>query len=111
MSEAKTPKEVLQAMEWMLENVGWTRAVAYRNKDGIEIDYDDTNLLMMSLGSMCLLGAENLVEANEAIKSDARRIFLDANKVPGLVWFNDLLARDKEDVIQALRKAIKKASK
>jgi cation transport ATPase len=111
MAKAKTGVEVLQAMEWIIDNVGWCQGALFRDKGG-QIIYGLTKDQYTRIGSVCLTGAMRLVDAKEGTAIyDAIVLFKDANKNLGFVRFNDEPKRTKEQVIAALRKAIKKGSK
>ena len=109
MAKAKTPVEVLKAMEWIITNVGWCQWVTYRDKTGRFIGEDD-EIDASKLGSVCLSGAMLLTNANWQAIIRATELFREVNKI-GMVAFNDAPGRTKKQVINALRKAIKKGSK
>lgn len=102
MSKAKTVDEVLTAVEWMLENVGWSQGRSYRDAHGMPLDSGGVDI--SKIGSMCLVGAINLVEVeNREILSRAARLLNTVNH--GIVVFNDYPGRTKEEVIAGIRKA------
>src|ERR1700674_1976670 len=108
MSQAKTAKEVLQAMEWIVSNIGWTQGTMYRNRNGEGIS--PNQIQEMGLSSVCLYGAFRLVEADLVLRREAQAIFWQSNFLPNgsamdFVRFNDAPGRTKEEVISALRKA------
>lgn len=106
MSKAKSVKELLTAAEWVLKNVGWTKGYMALNKDnGVFIEDDYSNL-----GSVCLLGAFSVVDiSHPELFSKAVAHFKQVNNIYSISYFNDDKTRTKEQVLAAVRKAIKAA--
>ena len=110
--KAKSPKQVLIAAKWMLENVGWCKGnyVSYKDSIGLEIE------------SLCILGAINRVEIDEdkvGIHSAAKSMIWELIKKQkqnsslhmdsAIGTWNDESKRTKKEVIQLLNKAIAQA--
>lgn len=104
--KAKTTKEVLKAVEWLLTNVGWCQGFNYRDTGGRSRYIDEIDQDPKMLGSMCILGAFELVEANPRQIEVARKHFKTVNYINYVSDFNDDKKRTKEEVLAAVRKAI-----
>jgi hypothetical protein len=102
--KAKTVKEVLTAVEWMLTHIGWTQGISYRDGGGISLYRDPDNIPQIK--SMCLGGAFDLVEVeNNLLRTQAICHFNSVNYILNHVRFNDSPNTTKNMVIAALRKA------
>ena len=113
MSQAKTITQVLQAAKYIIEEVGWSQSAFFRDLQGhaiiggqeaVEADYTQ-------LGSVCLEGAINLVEADPELKSQTLEILgnMTRNKYgrySSVLWFNDSVSTTKQDVVALLDQAI-----
>lgn len=114
MSKAKNATEVLQAAEWIIDNIGWTQYASFRDKIGLSIGGEASTELdkrfYHSVASVCLTGAINLVNASKASKAEAlARLRLDINIDDGaLMDFNDEPGRTKEQVLAVVQEAIKR---
>jgi hypothetical protein len=107
--KAKTPKQVLQAVEWMITNVGWTQGTNYRDKNGKAISTAFVDSHPIKIGSMCLRGALNLVETDSPNARNIAKELIYKSIPMSITGFNDVPLRTKEQVIEAIHKAIKKA--
>jgi len=112
MSQAKSVKQVLQAAEWIIQNVGWSQFANFRDKNGQVAGYvsklSDSDYA--NLGSVCLNGAVQLVKANYALKLKAL-VLLDAAAGKGcgfssITAFNDLSSTTKNKVLSMIRRVI-----
>lgn len=118
MAQAKNSTEVLKAVKWILTNIGWTKGNNYLDTLGKPLDH--TGLLSEDLypkvGSVCLNGALNLVEADNATKEISRTLLLSEidrttnNHYETITSFNDR-SYSKEDVLALLDRAIKRSAK
>jgi hypothetical protein len=113
MSQAKTSTEVLKAVEWILENVGWSQSANFRDKDGQTIGSCVSQRLdpeqAHKLGSVCLNGALLLVETTRENYDAARARLIKAlpNHLRTVMGFNDNEKTTKDKVLKVVRKAIK----
>jgi hypothetical protein len=110
--KATTVKEVLVAMRWIIDNVGWCQGALYTDKSGdkhnIIPPYD--TVLKDDISGVCLSGAWYLVECdNEKVKDNALNI-LNSLTSYGMIVYNDSFCRTKEQVLALLDKAIKQAT-
>jgi hypothetical protein len=109
--KAKTVKEVLVAMEWIIDHVGWTRGVMYRRKDGGHCSSSKEALdNAQNLDGVCLVGANNLVETEDngyVLKREANNHLRNSINITSLITFNDRFALNKQEVLEAIRKAIR----
>src|ERR1700727_201819 len=106
--KAKTAKEVLVAVKWILENVGWCKGSNARYKNGVKYCLLKAIQRPDMIGSCCINGAIQLVEANENIRFRAERLIsrvLPKNNA-GVIQFNDSKNTTKQDIIDVLNKAI-----
>jgi hypothetical protein len=112
--KAKTVKEALIAVEWMLENIGWCQNDYYQDKEGNGIPpYNVHDFGPQLVGSMCLKGAIDLVVADPHVR-DALYIQLHGTinckmKNMSICQFNDLPSTCKEDILGLVKQAIRRA--
>jgi hypothetical protein len=121
--QAKSVKQVLKAVEWILLNVGWTKFANFRDKDGQAIGWAiDDNLDPMrypdldpmrypDLGSVCINGAVQLVNCSYKLKANALHL-LDESVPEGIgsaMSLNDSENSTKEVMVKLVRRAIRKA--
>jgi hypothetical protein len=110
MSKATTVKEVLQAVEWILTEVGWTQHTCWRDANGNSIDVIGKPEKIPEVSCACLLGAFDLVKVKQQVRMDAMSLFRDTNNIVlTITIFNDYPKRTKAQVLRAVRKAIKAA--
>jgi hypothetical protein len=115
--QAKTVKQGLIAVKWMLKNIGWCQQRYYQDSEGENLGlYDVQNFLSSAkkVCSMCLEGAIELVEVDdERVRGgmyDALDAVLDARYGKGnLTRFNDLKSTSKGDVLDVVDQAIKES--
>lgn len=117
--EAKTVKEGLIAIKWMLENIGWCQNGYYRDKGGARLDMSGVSIYTSTakkVHSMCLEGALELVEVDDERVRGGMYDALDAALAPrygeeeaSLIKFNDDVSTKKKDVIRLLNTTIKQA--
>lgn len=119
--KAKTVKEALIAVKWMLENIGWCQQRFYQDSKGRSLGLDNVHnfnsfLSAMKVCSMCLEGAIELVEVDDECVRGGMYDALDAALAPrygedevSLIKFNDDVSTKKKDVIRLLNTAIKQA--
>jgi hypothetical protein len=103
---ATTTKEVLIAARWILANVGWCQGAWFRNKRGTP------TIPSNQVGSACILGALQLVEADPFARIGAKELLLKfvPNEACTLSGFNDTVGRTKKEVLTLFDRAIKKAT-
>lgn len=112
--KARTVKQALDAIAWMLQHVGWCQGVAYRNQFGTSIDQEDINKDNLPT-CMCIAGAWGLVEyANPSIKnktlSSLNQAALEMANVYSVIRFNDGSNRTLADMLEMIEIAKKPAS-
>lgn len=102
MAQAKNSTEVLKAVKWMLENIGWTQNHSYQ--------YDDET---GKITAMCISGAIRQVEALPQHRDRAmqRLNALVPAKMGHAVTFNDHEKTTKKMVINLINRALRKGSK
>lgn len=108
MRQAGTVKEVLQAVEWILNNVGWSQGYSFRDREGYMM-FPVFEEHYPAIGSVSLGGAFKLVETEPKLKTDAINHFVNSNSLYGLVHFNDAMGRTKEEVLEAVGNAIQRS--
>lgn len=96
---AKTVKEVLIAIKWILENIGWCKGTWSKYLNGKPVAF-------------CLSGACNTVEPEygwliEDARQAMRDVIYDVAPNRDIASFNDSTLTTKKDVIRMLDKAIK----
>lgn len=97
MSQAKTAKEVLVAVHWIIKNHGWVQRKASSTENGKH--------------SFCLVGALNSVVTDPMVERDARKVlYAILGKDDSIICWNDRPGRTKNQVLGLLRKAIKVAT-
>jgi hypothetical protein len=111
--KATTPKEVLVATKWILTHYDWCQGSWYKAADDKSISSRAIIEGDVQLKSCCLDGALGLVDcdinaayikANDLLEQDEAVHGMD-----GLVHWNDTKGRTKNEVINLLNRAIKKA--
>jgi hypothetical protein len=108
--KATTPKEVLIATKYILDNVGWCQGNAWQNKEGERIrDKQDVLSGKSTLGACCLIGAISLVECDDLSRGEALRSIIEDVNTVAVSW-NDSPGRTKRQVITMLNQVIKKVS-
>jgi hypothetical protein len=111
MRPAKTVKEVLKAVEWILTNIGWCRGACFRDKEGQTMGSVVNNKSIQPedydrLGAVCITGALGLVEAEPDLVFEARKRLYEAAGME-VMSYNDEVATSKQQMINLVRKAIK----
>lgn len=111
--KAKTPKEVLIAAKWIINNVGWCQESLVRDKQGAWMDLippTPSNPDVAKVGAVCLYGSLALVETDEPIRDQATDLVRETLDDYRLSVFNDASGRTKKQVIALINKAIRKAT-
>lgn len=119
--KAKTPKQVLQAAEWILTNVGWSQGCLCKDENGSMIMVESTDHAggfrpeagEPPIAGACLGGALGLVETDPDIRTQAFGILADVIQHHTgsryIIFFNDNPNRTKQEVLKVIREAIKEA--
>lgn len=103
--QAKSVKEVLIAMKWILENIGWCQGSNFIVKNTLErTDYFPKK----ELDSVCLLGALHAIETDETIRDNACCLLQNMVNGTGLSIWNDNSKRSKQQVLNLLDQAIER---
>jgi hypothetical protein len=110
MSKAINGKQVLQAMEWIITNVGWCQGNFFQDIKGGTLTFSEAIKDYHQVGAVCLSGACEMVEVgtDKQASREAFDLFFTANN-QYFIAYNDAPGRTKEEVIAALRKAIQEA--
>lgn len=104
MSQAKNSTEVLQAMHWIIDQIGWCKGAKFRDKLGHRMITPFSE--RKSLDSVCLSGAYCLVEGNQDVKEGAwARLHKRLEPAAPVDW-NDDAERTKQNVLQLLKDEI-----
>lgn len=108
MSKAKNAKEVLIASKWIINHIGWSKGTMYRDQKRRPISNENSKH-PEKVYSCCLVGAIELVKADEKALEHAKGILMRATNGSIVCW-NDTPGRTKSDVRAVLNKAIANAS-
>lgn len=109
MSKAKTAKEVLVATKWIINRIGWSKGTMYRDQKRRLLPFNYSKKHPEKVYSCCLIGAIELVNADDAVMSKAKVLLMRATNGDIVSW-NDTPERTKKDVRAVLNKAIANAS-
>jgi hypothetical protein len=101
--KATTPKQVLIAAKWILENKGWCQHHFGLTKNGKNLSYTQCR---KDLDRACLVGAIGVIDAESPIRVRAEQAVL--NLLPGISisHWNDELGRTKQQVLDLLDRVI-----
>lgn len=102
--QAKTPKQVLQAIHWIIKNVGWNKGNFFIDKTGSSVgaaQLSDKN----PPAAMCIRGAWHLVEADFMIKQQAWVALCSTAPATSPISFNDSPHTSKSDVLNLIQSA------
>src|SRR5208282_6888097 len=97
--KAKTAKEVLTAMAWMIENVGWLRGLSY-SYDNAWVGGPEQLPTDSPPTAMCIRGAWRLVEGDLKAKGAAWAALRQVCASP--IHFNDVIATTQKDVLDLI---------
>lgn len=112
MSEAKTVRQALRAIRWMLENVGWCQERFYLDANGKQLNSEIVLRGRVAPCKMCLSGAIQLVQVTKDVGQKTFGLIhkeIRSMGYTGTIDFNDHPKTTSEMVIGMLKAAEKKA--
>jgi hypothetical protein len=102
--KAQTVKEALVAIRWIIDHHNWCQGTMFLDKNGFCISKD--RALVGDLYACCAIGATHLVDANDGVVLEARRLMRVKTKDDSIIAWNDKQGRTKEEVLDLLDKLI-----
>ena len=109
--KARTVKEGLIAIKWILENKGWHQGTCFRDAKGHPINRSvkETNDNLHNIASCCLFGAHCLVEYDDhTLPNKVLNALQHSDTNYSMSLFNDEIGRTKDEVITLLDKVIRR---
>lgn len=110
MTQAKTSTQVLKAMYWILDNVGWCQGLRYADNKGQSITRADIMTGRVKPAACCLIGARYLVVSTYEADNKAWARLKKRHGDYSLVPFNDRPGRTKQEVLKLIQDEINSPS-